>query len=161
MAIKKAGARLVSVSENIDETPSDHLMHGIMSSIAEFYSQNLSNEVMKGMTQKARKGGTLGLAPIGYVNMPRVVDGTRVSTIQLDEERAPLIQWAFQTYATGNYSLTTLADMLAAKGLIKPVQKNKVRGPLCRSQVHRMLQNKYYMGKMAWNGIEYDGLTFP
>lgn len=36
-----AGGSGVTVTENIDETPSGSLMHGIMSSIAEFYSLNL------------------------------------------------------------------------------------------------------------------------
>ena len=48
MEIKKSGATLVSCSENIDETPSGLLLHGIMSSIAEFYSRNLATEVTKG-----------------------------------------------------------------------------------------------------------------
>lgn len=59
-AIRKAGAQLVSVSENIDATPSGMLMHGIMASIAEFYSLNLAAEVMKGTTEKAKRGGTNG-----------------------------------------------------------------------------------------------------
>ncbi len=63
LAIQKAGARLVSVTENIDETPSGILMHGIMSSIAEFYSRNLATESRKGMLQKAKNGGTPGMAP--------------------------------------------------------------------------------------------------
>src|SRR5436309_411234 len=37
MKIKSHGAQLVSATENIDETPSGRLLHGIMSSIAEFY----------------------------------------------------------------------------------------------------------------------------
>lgn len=41
-AITASGARLVSVTENIDETPSGLLFHGIMSSIAEFYSRSPS-----------------------------------------------------------------------------------------------------------------------
>ena len=45
--LQASGARLVSVTENIDETPSGLLLHGIMSSIAEFYSRNLANEVIK------------------------------------------------------------------------------------------------------------------
>ena len=45
VALKAAGTTLVSCSENIDETPSGILLHGIMSSIAEFYSRNLANEV--------------------------------------------------------------------------------------------------------------------
>ncbi len=36
LALNEAGAELVSVSENIDQTPSGLLLHGIMSSIAEF-----------------------------------------------------------------------------------------------------------------------------
>ena len=57
LAIREAGAQLVSVSENIDETPSGMLLHGIMSSIAEFYSRNLATEVIKG-TRKKVEGGT-------------------------------------------------------------------------------------------------------
>ena len=64
-----AGVMLVSATENIDETPSGMLLHGIMSTIAEFYSRNLANEVAKGMTQKAATGGTVGRAPIGYLNV--------------------------------------------------------------------------------------------
>jgi DNA invertase Pin-like site-specific DNA recombinase len=54
MAIREAGAQLVSTSENVDETPSGLLLHGIMSSIAEFYSKNLATEIIKGSTQKAK-----------------------------------------------------------------------------------------------------------
>src|SRR5699024_6975753 len=55
---KEYGVRLVSTSENIDQTPGGMLMNGIMISIAEFYSNNLANEVLKGMSQKAKAGGT-------------------------------------------------------------------------------------------------------
>lgn len=48
--IVEAGVTLVSATENIDETPSGMLLHGIMSSIAEFYSKNLATEVTNGLT---------------------------------------------------------------------------------------------------------------
>ncbi|WP_241897439.1 recombinase family protein, partial [Brevibacterium epidermidis] len=69
LALRDAGVMLVSASENIDETPSGMLLHGIMSSIAEFYSRNLATETVKGLTQKAAQGGTTNRAPIGYVNV--------------------------------------------------------------------------------------------
>lgn len=47
-AIVDAGARLVSSTEAIDESPSGRLVHGIMASIAEFCSRNLATEVSKG-----------------------------------------------------------------------------------------------------------------
>ena len=112
-----AGVRLVSTTESIDETPSGMLLHGIMSSIAEFYSRNLANEVIKGMTQKARTGGTISRAPLGYRNI-RTVDseGREVRTVEVDHERAPLITMAFKLYATGKWSVESLADHLASAG---------------------------------------------
>ena len=62
------GIRLISTSENIDQTPGGMLLHGIMASISEFYSNNLSSEVKKGMSEKARNGGCIGKAPLGYRN---------------------------------------------------------------------------------------------
>ncbi|WP_257203348.1 recombinase family protein [Corynebacterium cystitidis] len=92
---KEYGVRLVSTSENIDQSPGGMLMHGIMSSIAEFYSNNLANEVLKCMSQKAKDGGTPGKAPIGYTNVRHYSNGVETRTVELDPERAPLVQWGF------------------------------------------------------------------
>src|SRR5699024_2695822 len=86
---KEYGVRLVSTSENIDQTPGGMLMNGIMSSIAEFYSNNLANEVLKGMSQKAKAGGTPGKAPIGYANVRKERDGVELRTVEPDPERVP------------------------------------------------------------------------
>ena len=102
LALQQCGVMPVSATENIDETPSGMLLHGIMSTIAEFYSHNLATEVAKGMNQKAIGGGTNGKAPIGYLNV-RTRDelGRELRTIELDPERAPIIEWAFKAYASG------------------------------------------------------------
>jgi DNA invertase Pin-like site-specific DNA recombinase len=90
LAIRQAGAQLMSCTENIDETPSGALLHGIMSSIAEFYSRNLANEVIKGLKQKAKTGGTPGRVPPGYLNVIRREAGRELRTVEVDPERAPL-----------------------------------------------------------------------
>ena len=82
--LQAAGARLVSVTENIDQTPSGLLLHGIMSSIAEFYSRNLANEVIKGTQQKGSAGGTPHVAPIGYRNVREEVAGQSVDFVDDD-----------------------------------------------------------------------------
>ncbi|BCQ01683.1 hypothetical protein TPCV4_01270 [Cutibacterium avidum] len=85
-----AGVQLVSATENIDETPSGMLLHGITSSIAEFYSRNLAAEVTKRMTQKVAAGGTPSQAPIGYLNIRRKDDqGREYRTVGSDPDRAP------------------------------------------------------------------------
>jgi DNA invertase Pin-like site-specific DNA recombinase len=52
-----------------------------MAGIAEFYSRNLAAEAIKGMSQKAKVGGTFGRAPIGYLNTRRRVDGREVRVV--------------------------------------------------------------------------------
>jgi site-specific DNA recombinase len=46
--LRMAGAQLISVKENIDDTPGGQLLHAIMAGIAEFYSKNLAAEALKG-----------------------------------------------------------------------------------------------------------------
>ena len=91
LAIQNSGSTLVSCTESIDETPSGILLHGIMSSIAEFYSANLANEVKKGSLQKAKSGGTVSRAPTGYLNVRKMQDGREIRTIEVDPVRGPLI----------------------------------------------------------------------
>ena len=157
--LRMAGAQLVSVKENIDETPSGQLLHAIMAGIAEFYSKNLATETMKGMTQKALSGGTPGRAPLGYLNTRRRGEGGReIRTVVVDPERAQLIQWAYEAYATDQYTVRTLAEALAAKGFRGLPTQAKPAGPLQAAAVHRMLSNRYYIGKVKFNGAEYEGL---
>lgn len=161
-AIKQAGAELVSASENIDETPSGMLLHGIMSSIAEFYSQNLAFEVNKGMEQKARTGGTPGRAPLGYQNVQVINDdGAQVRTVVVDPERAPHITWAFSAYATGDWTLKSMASELEHRGLTtRPTPKSPAR-PIKYNSLYRILTTPYYKGDVVYRGAQYPGRHQP
>ena len=161
-AFEEAGVRLVSTSENIDQTPGGMLLHGIMSSIAEFYSRNLANEVIKGMGEKARNGGTLGKAPLGYVNVRgRDEHGREVRTVALDEERAPLLRLAFSEYATGNWTVSQLADHLNTLGLSIPPTPRRCAKPITATRLHKILRHPYYKGVISFQGVEYAGAHEP
>ena len=161
LAIREAGAQLVSVSENIDETPSGLLLHGIMSSIAEFYSRNLATEITKGMHQKAKKGLFPGKAPIGYMNAREQSDGHEIRIITVDPERAPLIQWAFQAYATGEYTLLQLTEELEAKGLTTRATAKRPSKPMTPNSIHHMVRNLFYVGIVTWGGVQQPGKHEP
>jgi DNA invertase Pin-like site-specific DNA recombinase len=161
MAIRKAGAQVVSVTENIDETPSGLLLHGIMSSIAEFYSRNLAAEVMKGTTQKAKNGGTPFRAPLGYRNQRIMVDGREVRTITLDPERAPLIRDAFALYASGDYSLTELAALMEERGLRSRPTRRFAGRALEANDMQFLMRNRYYAGIVSYAGHVYAGRHEP
>ena len=161
-AFEDAGVRLVSTSENIDQTPGGMLLHGIMSSIAEFYSRNLANEVIKGMGEKARNGGTLGKAPLGYVNVRgRDEHGREVRTVELDEERAPLVRLAFTEYATGNWTVRQLAEHLNNRGLTILPTARKPTNPVSVRLLQTLLRNPYYKGVISFQGVEYPGAHEP
>ena len=161
-AFEEAGVRLVSTSENIDQTPGGMLLHGIMSSIAEFYSRNLANEVIKGMGEKARNGGTLGKAPLGYVNVRgRDEHGREVRTVELDQQRAPLLRLAFSEYATGNWTVSQLAKHVAGLGLDVPATPSKPARPITKGRLHTLLRHPYYKGVVQFQGVEYAGKHEP
>jgi len=161
LAIQRAGARLISCTENIDQTPSGMLLHGIMSSIAEFYSQNLAAEIVKGTETKVRLGGTPTLAPIGYLNVRQIIDGREVRTVEVDPDRAEHIRWAFNAYATGEWTLNQLTAELAIRGLTTRPTRTRIAKPLPVNKVHEVLQNRYYIGVVKWRGVEYPGKHQP
>ena len=158
LALKDAGGTLVSATENIDETPSGMLLHGIMSSIAEFYSRNLATEVVKGLSQKAAQGGTVTKAPIGYRNVGVRDDfGREVRTVEIDEERARLVRWAFQVFASGDWTTSQLHHELVARGLTTAASPRRPSRPIGKSSVQRMLTNPYYKGSVRYQGVTYAG----
>ena len=161
-AIAEAGAKLVSASESIDESPSGELVHGIMASIAEFYSRNLSTEVLKGMSRKHQEGGTPSRAPIGYLNVKQLdANGREYRTVALDEARAPTIRWAFHTYASGKVSLRELTYSLNLLGLTASRSTGGSGGTISISMVQRILRNSYYVGVVTWRGVEAPGNHEP
>jgi len=151
LALQRCGVMLVSASENIDETPSGMLLHGIMSTIAEFYSRNLANEVAKGINQKAIGGGANGKAPIGYLNVRKRDElGREMRVVEPDPDRAALVKWAFEAYATGNYSTITLHEELIDRGLARvPTPKRPSKAPAL-STIQKMLTNPYYKGQVSF-----------
>jgi hypothetical protein len=67
-------------------------------------------------------------------------------TVILDPERAPLIRWAFEAYATGDWSLNRLAAELTLRGLTKRPTRKRLAEPLSAKQLLMVLRNPYYIG---------------
>jgi hypothetical protein len=68
-----------------DSRSSENFMHGIRVLMAKNYIDNLSEEVRKGMREKAEQGHWPTVAHIGYIN------DTNVRRIDVDPERGPLV----------------------------------------------------------------------
>ena len=155
--LRTLGVELVSVTESLEESASGVLVEGILASIAEFYSANLSQEIRKGQRQKLKQGGWLGTAPIGYRNVRTQTDGRRgEAVIVVDEEQAPMVQQAFELYATGEWPLNRLYEEMEQRGL-----RSRRGKMLSRSKLALMLKNRAYLGKVVWSSVEYEGAHEP
>jgi DNA invertase Pin-like site-specific DNA recombinase len=157
LLLVKYGVKLVSATENIDETPSGKLVHGIMATIAEFYSGNLGEEAKKGMRKKVEMGGTPGKAPLGYVNQRLKIPGKDIGIIAVDPTAGPIITHCFRAYATGLYTISQLTDEANDLGLRLRATKSMPERPLHPQQIHRILHNRYYIGVITFGGVEYSG----
>lgn len=67
--LRKRGVTLISTTESIDDTPVGQLMHGILAAFNEYQSRESGADIAYKMGQKARTGGTIGRAPLGYLNV--------------------------------------------------------------------------------------------
>jgi site-specific DNA recombinase len=106
--LKREKVRLISVTEPMvgSDTPENFLMEHLIVGMAEFYSRNLSREIMKGLKQRALQGHLVFGPPFGY--RKEVIDRqeghkrTRViSRPAVDEKTAPLVQRVFNLYDQG------------------------------------------------------------
>jgi site-specific DNA recombinase len=132
-------------------------MHGMLATFAEYYSNNLSTEVKKGLRRKHELGGTPFKPPIGYVSAQRQAGAQGVRGVVLDEKRSPLVRLAFQLYVTGDWSLRGLAEYLAEQGLRSRGTPKYPERVLGANRLHDILKNSYYMGIVKWGGRSYKG----
>ena len=115
---------------------------------AKFYSENLSEEVKKGLREKFRQGVWPTYAPLGYLN--------RDGKIVVDPERASLIKKAFQWFASNEFSVETLAQKIYDEGL-----RSRKGTRVSKSVLHRVLDNPFYYGRMQWGDMTGKGKHRP
>src|ERR1700677_554636 len=82
------------------------LIHGIHLVMAKNYSENLREEVKKGMREKASQGVYPGHAPFGYRN------NKAERSIEIDTINSNTVNRLFELYATGAHTLSTLAKVI-------------------------------------------------
>lgn len=127
----------------------DRLILGIKAVIAKNFSDNLSEEARKGMTEKASQGYWPTLAPTGYLNVQR--EGRRV--IVPDPDQAPKVRAMFEAFASGDYSIRGVAKLARSMG-VRTSQGGLVSG----SRVEQLLRHPVYIGVVRWKGVEYPGV---
>ncbi|WP_084331139.1 recombinase family protein [Ruminiclostridium cellobioparum] len=136
--LKRLGIKVLYSAQNISDSPEGRLMEGVLESFAEYFSDNLATEVMKGLKTTARKGEfTGGFAPLGY----DIVDKKYV----INDYEASIVKKIFDMYA-GGATYGKILSELKSKGF-----KTKFNADFGKNSLYSILENKKYIGIMEYN----------
>ena len=127
----------------------EKFIHGIKVLMAKNYIDNLSEEVKKGMKEKAEQGMYPSRAPFGYQNVRK---GDK-SIIIPDPQNALIVKSIFTMYASGINSLNDIKSFLENKH----VRLFKSSKSVNTSAIHKILRNQFYIGKFVWSDVTYIG----
>ncbi len=109
--------------------------------MARNYSENLREEVKKGMLEKCSQGDYPGHAPFGYRN------NKATRKVEVHPDKSVIAKRIFELYASGRYSLSTLLKEL----------RNETGVSVSKSNLHKILINRFYIGEFQWGGQPFKG----
>ena len=149
--LRKRGIRVTSITEHADDSPTGKLMEAIIESVDEFYSENLAQEVTRGMREAASRGFWVSSrAPYGY-NRVMVQDGAKKRPrLEVNETEASLVRRMFQM-ADGGKTLLDITKTLNREGISSPNRKT-----WRKTTVYKLLTNEVYTGTLVWGANAKD-----
>lgn len=143
--LKKNGVKVMSVMEPIPEGPEGILLESVLEGSAEYYSANLSQNILRGMHDNALacKVNNGGL-PLGYM---KGADGRYA----IDPNGAAIVREIFEMYANGA-NATEITATLNSRGL-----KTSRGARWNKNSLHTILKNERYIGVYKWGDVRIEG----
>lgn len=148
--LKKNGVKIHYIAETIPDTPEGIILEAVIEGMAAYYSEQLSQNVRRGMLTSASKAQfTGGKPPLGYTT-------DKNKNYVIDTATAPVVKFIFDLYAAGK-SVTEIIRTLNEKGL------RTVHGrPFGHNSLRTILKNEKYIGIYAYkNDIRMEGVISP
>src|SRR3989339_1798786 len=130
-----------------EPTPQGLFMLNIAFGQSKYFVDNLRENVKRGLRQKIRNGTWPSWAPVGYLN------NAKTRGIDVDSEKAPKVKKLFEMYATGAYTLHSLANWCKKNGLVGNLGKE-----IALSNVQSILQNIFYIELMKYSREIHEGV---
>lgn len=136
MLRKQLGIEVISISENVGDDKMSVIFEAMIEAMDEYYSINLAEEVKRGMTEKAKRGEALSIAPLGY----KLVN----KRLEVDPDKAEIIKTVFIKYSEGA-TLRGIAEWLNDIGI------RTKRGNMIENRtIEYWLRNPVYNGYIRW-----------
>lgn len=144
--LKKNGVRVLSAKENISEDASGILIEGVLESMAEYYSAELSQKVKRGIRESYEKGYFIGGTGLfGY----DIVD----KKWTINQEEAAIVREIFERYRYGEKA-KSIANWLNGIGV-----RNKSGSQFTVNSVARVIRQTKYKGIIEFEGRVYTNVV--
>ena len=149
--LRRQGVRVVSITEQAEDTATGRLLEGIIESVDEFYSENLAQEVIRGMRESASRGFWVApMPPYGYRKV-KVLDGAKERPTLEPVPDASLVVKRIFDLAEARKGMLKITRILNDEGIASP------RGKLWnKTTVHGILNNEAYTGTLVWGNNAKD-----
>ena len=142
--LKKNGVKVLSAKENISDDPAGILMESVLEGMAEYYSAELAQKVLRGMTENILNGKMPGgTIPLGYF-----LDANKY--LQIHPVESKIVKFVFEQYNKG-HSLANIIRELTAQGYRTRKGKN-----FTTQSFNNFFHNTVYIGKKKWKDLEFD-----
>ena len=153
--LRRNGVRVVSITEQAEDTATGRLLEGIIESVDEFYSENLAQEVLRGMREAASRGfWVASRTPYGY-NRVMVQDGAKKRPMLEPDPDASLVVKRIFDMAEAGSGMLQISKTLNDEGIPSPAGKL-----WSKNGIHFILRNEVYTGALVW-GVSGKGQDEP
>ena len=142
--LDKVGVSVVYCKEDFGDNAAGRLALRMMMSINEFYSDNLAEDVKRGMLDSAKKCKVVGVIPFGY---KKGAD----DRLEIDGSTAPIVLEIFQRTLNGE-TASSIARDLNTRGIQTAQHK-----PWGKGSFHGILNNERYVGVYLYKDMRIEG----
>lgn len=142
---KKCGIEIISVSEPIAQGMFGRLIETIIEWFDEYYSYNLSGEVIRGMTEKALRQGYQATPCLGYDS------AGEGKPFIINDSAYAIVEFIHQSYHNG-MDLTSIARAANERNY-----RTRRGNQFTLRTVRGIISNPFYKGTVSWNGISFQG----
>ena len=151
--LEKAGVRLVSITQDLGDTPEQVMMRQIISSFDENLSRQIGKHVLRSMEENARQGFYNGSPlPLGYMTVEVEKRGIRIKKkLAVDPIEATTVKLIFQLYRLGDGVGGPLGLKATACWLNERGYRTRRGARFGLGTIHSILTNSTYIGLSVFN----------
>ena len=152
--LRRKGVNVISINEPVDDSPLGKMAEGLIELMDEFYSENLSQDVRRGMAESARRGNYLPCKPpFGYDRVKEEIEGRARPGIRLRPNPGEfrVVKRIYRIFNRGS-GLKLIAGYLNGQGV-----PYKHGGKWTINSVAHVLKDPANRGTSVWGRVNKDG----